>query len=76
MPIVLTWSVIPDGTIIPSAGVPGEVTAPSNLRARLNAIYGSQSVWQPIFQQMFDAWGALTGTSYQFVNDDGAGISR
>ena len=23
---------------------------------------------------MFDAWGALTGTSYQFVNDDGAGF--
>ncbi|MET0555762.1 MAG: matrixin family metalloprotease, partial [Vicinamibacteria bacterium] len=72
MPIVLTWSVIPDGTSIPAAGVPGEVTAPSNLRARLNAIYGSQAVWQPVFQQMFDAWGALTGTSYQFVNDDGA----
>ena len=71
-PIVLTWSVIPDGTSIPAAGIPGEVTSPSNLRARLDAIYGSQAVWQPIFQQMFDAWGALTGTSYQFVNDDGA----
>jgi uncharacterized repeat protein (TIGR01451 family) len=71
-PIALTWSVVPDGTVIPAAGVPGEVTAPSNLRARLDAIYGSQAVWQPIFQQMFDAWGGLTGTSYQFVNDDGA----
>jgi uncharacterized repeat protein (TIGR01451 family) len=71
-PISLTWSVVPDGTIIPAAGVPGEVTAPSNLRARLDAIYGSQAVWQPIFQQMFDTWGGLTGTTYQFVNDDGA----
>lgn len=71
-PIVLTWSVVPDGTVIPSAGIPGEVTSGSTLRARLNAIYGSQATWQPIFQQMFDAWGSLTGTSYQFVNDDGA----
>jgi uncharacterized repeat protein (TIGR01451 family) len=74
-PLVLTWSVVPDGTSIPATGgIPTEVTAPSNLRARLNAIYGSQAVWQPVFQQMFDAWGALTGTSYQFVNDDGAGF--
>jgi uncharacterized repeat protein (TIGR01451 family) len=73
MPIVLTWSVVPDGTSIPATGsIPTETTSPSNLRARLNAIYGSQAVWQPVFQQMFDAWGALTGTSYQFVNDDGA----
>jgi uncharacterized repeat protein (TIGR01451 family) len=74
-PTILTWSVVPDGLTIPAAGVTGEVTSPSNLRARLNAIYGDQSVWQPIIQQGFDEWSFLTGTSYVFVNDDGAAFS-
>lgn len=74
-PTILTWSVVPDGLSIPGGIVNGEVTAPSNLRARLNAIYGSQSVWQPIIQEGFDEWAALTGTSYVFVNDDGAPFS-
>jgi uncharacterized repeat protein (TIGR01451 family) len=70
-PTVLTWSVVPDGTFIPS-GFTGDVAGPSTLRARLNGLYGSQAVWQPIIQQAFDEWGSRTGTSYVFVNDDGA----
>ncbi|MEM7350279.1 MAG: H-type lectin domain-containing protein, partial [Acidobacteriota bacterium] len=51
----------------------GEPTAPSNLRAFLNSIYGSQAVWQPIFQQVFDRWASLNGVTYVFEpNDDGS----
>ncbi|MEW6305980.1 MAG: tandem-95 repeat protein [Verrucomicrobiota bacterium] len=70
-PTVLTWSIVPDGTSIP--GSAGEPTSPSNLIAFFNGIYGSQTVWQALFQQVFDRWAALTGTSYVFQpSDDGA----
>jgi hypothetical protein len=70
-PTTLTWSVVPDGLNIP-AGFAGDGTGPSNLRARLNGIYGSQSIWQPIIQQALDEWATRVGTTYVFVNDDGA----
>ncbi len=70
-PTVLTWSIVPDGTSI--FGYNGEPTAPSNLRAFLNSIYGSQAVWLPIFQGVFDRWSELNGVSYVFEpNDDGS----
>jgi uncharacterized repeat protein (TIGR01451 family) len=72
-PTILTWSVVPDGLTIPIAGsIPGEVAGPSTLRARLNALYGNESVWRPLIQQAFDEWGTRTGTTYVFHNDDGA----
>ena len=39
------------------AGFAGDGTGPSNLRARLNGIYGSQSIRQPIIQQALDEVG-------------------
>ena len=70
-PTTITWSIVPDGTSI--FGYNGEPTAPSNLRARLNTIYGSQAVWQPIFAGVFARWGELTGVTYVFEpNDDGS----
>src|SRR5262245_31988339 len=74
VPTVLTWSVVPDGLFIPQAFAQ-DGSGPSTLRARLNAIYGSQAAWQPIIQQALDEWGGRTGTSYVFVNDDGAPFS-
>ena len=56
--LTLTWSFMPDGTFIPS--VAGEPSGPSTLVGRLNGLYGSQSVWLPLFQQVFDAWSAVT----------------
>jgi Calx-beta domain-containing protein/matrixin len=70
-PTTITWSVVPDGLDIPSA-FSGDIAGPSTLRSRLNAIYGSQAVWQPLFQQALDEWSSRTGTTYVFVNDDGA----
>jgi uncharacterized repeat protein (TIGR01451 family) len=75
-PTILTWSVVPDGTNIPSGGFTGDVAGPSNLRARLNSIYGSEGVWRPIIQQALDEWASETGTSYVFAaNDDGAAFA-
>lgn len=69
-PLTLTWSVVPDGTSI--FGYNGEATADSDLRAFLDGIYGSEAVWRPIFQQVFDRWSELTGITYAYEpNDDG-----
>lgn len=81
-PMTLTWSFIPEGTLIPgfNPGL-GEVDAPSNLIAYLDSIYGAgpggpnltQRPWFPLFQQIFDNWGTLTGITYKYEpTDDGA----
>ena len=70
-PIVLTYSFIPDGTNIPNGA--GEGPAPSDFFARMNALYGSPSVWQPLFFDVFNRWGQLIGVEYVYEpNDDGA----
>lgn len=69
-PTTLTWSIVPDGVAI--SGAIGEPSAPSNLRAFLNGIYGSQAAWLAIFQQVFDRWSEITGVTYVYEpNDDG-----
>ena len=70
-PTTLTWSIIPDGTNIP--GYAGEASSPSNLQSHLNSIYGNQSTWLALFQEVFDRWEELTGITYVYEpNDDGA----
>lgn len=70
-PTTLTWSIVPDGT--PIFGYIGEPSAPSNLRALLDFIYGDEAIWLPIFQRVFDRWDELTGITYVFEpNDDGS----
>ena len=71
-PLTLTWSVVPDGMSIPGHVSVGDATAPSNLRAFLTGIYGSEAVWLALFQQVFDRWSELTGITYVYEpNDDG-----
>jgi len=70
-PTILTWSVVPDGTPIP--GYNGEPSAASTLRSFLTSIYGSESVWRPIFQSVFDRWSEVSGVTYVYeASDDGA----
>lgn len=70
-PITLTYSFPPDGTTIPDIGI-GFPAGISNFRARMNALYGSQAVWQPIFEQVFARWSEVAGVTYVFEpNDDG-----
>lgn len=73
-PTILTWSIVPDGTLI----VPnhtGESSDPSNLVATLNSVYGSRDSWLPIIESMFDRWSAVSGLSYVRVGDDGRAIN-
>ncbi len=70
-PTTLTWSVVPDGT--PVGGSIGEPASASDLRARLDRIYGSSAVWLPLLEQVFERWGELTGITYVHQpSDDGA----
>lgn len=74
-PTTLRWSVVPDGTSI-SSGI-GEPVATSTLRAFLTGIYGSESAWLGVMQQVFDRWSAVTGITYIYEpNDDGAAINN
>ncbi|MFZ4574691.1 MAG: GC-type dockerin domain-anchored protein [Phycisphaerales bacterium] len=71
-PIVLTYSFVPDGTVIPN-GI-GEGEAPSDLFARMNAIYGGNTQqWQDLYHGVFARWGDLIGVTYVYEpNDDSA----
>jgi hypothetical protein len=70
-PITLTWAVVPDGTTVP-AGL-GRPSAPSDLRAFLNGVYGSESKWSPLFERVFARWSEVTGVKYVHETaDDGS----
>ncbi len=67
-PITLTWSVVPDGTQI--SGAFGALNGPSDLRAYLDDIYGSESGWMPLLQRVFDRWGEVCGITSVFEPED------
>ena len=72
-PTTITWSIVPDGTALPTAA--SEPPGPSNLIAFLNSIYGSQANWLPLFQQVFDRWAQHTGLRYVYQpTDDGVAL--
>ncbi len=75
-PITLTYSFPPDGTTIPQllADFPSR---PNDFNAWMNGIYGSQVVWQPIYDDVFARWSELTGIDYTFEpNDDGVNLNQ
>ena len=75
-PLTLTWGFMAPGTPINDSGSSGFANGNNDLQTRLNTIYGSQSVWQPHFQSVFDRWSSISGLTYQFeANDDGAAIT-
>ncbi|MEM8962029.1 MAG: matrixin family metalloprotease [Acidobacteriota bacterium] len=68
-PITLTWSIVPDGSIVYDEGV----AYISNLQSFLNGIYGNQATWLAVLQQVFDDWSEVSGVNYVYEpNDDGA----
>jgi hypothetical protein len=80
-PVTITWSFIPDGTMIGSGA--GEPASASNLFATMNAQFGGNTAaWVSLFQQCFNRWAQLTGTSYVRVQfngnqwDDGAAFGN
>jgi hypothetical protein len=73
-PSTITWGVVPDGT--PISGFNGEPSAPSDLRATLDRIYGSMNTWLPLFEQTFDRWEAVSGIDFVYEpNDDRVALS-
>ena len=77
-PITLTWSFVPDGTMINNNN--GQ-TLVSDLIAKLNSTYGAPTIsndyttapWFPIFENAFASWAAETGNRYIYEPaDDGA----
>ena len=77
-PITLTWSIVPDGTPIPSDPSIGDSNDPSDLRARMTEIYGQRpgpllnQPWVQAFQAAFNNISAQTGIRYVYEpNDDG-----
>lgn len=72
-PLKLTWGFAAPGTSLNDSAFGGSADAPNNLQTRLNAIYGNQATWQPLFQSAFDRWSSISGLSFQFESaDDGA----
>lgn len=73
-PIVLTWSILPDGTTTSGGGA-------SNLRSQFDATYGAgpggndltQRPWFTLFQQAYGRYDQLSGISMVYTPfDDGA----
>lgn len=72
-PITLTWSIVPDGTMLSFVG------KPSNLVSFFDGIYvgGSgkplvEKPWFPIVQSCFNRWGEVSGITYVYEPaDDG-----
>ncbi|MEO8360553.1 MAG: Calx-beta domain-containing protein [Vicinamibacteria bacterium] len=77
-PVTLTWNIVPDGTPIGKiGGIATESTGGSDLRAFLNSIYGNEAGWAPVFDRIFNEWGAINGVTYVRVNyDDGSQLSN
>ncbi|HMP16170.1 MAG TPA: matrixin family metalloprotease [Gemmatales bacterium] len=70
-PLQLTWGFMALGAAINNDG--SFPDGNNNLQTRLNNIYGSQDVWQPLFQSVFDRWSSISGLDYIYEpNDDGA----
>ncbi len=73
-PTIITYGYVPDGTFVPE--LIGGISGNSQLFAWMNGIYGSPANWQPIFDQVFDRWGELSGNTYIFeTNDDGSNLN-
>lgn len=75
-PKTITYSFVPDGTLI--TGAVGEPDGPSDLFARMRVIYNTtdDSVWQAQYHAIFQRWQALTGLNFVYEpNDDGAALN-
>lgn len=80
-PIALTWSFVPDGTVVGDASAPGGAGASSlfsTMDSRFASV-GGRTTWVLQFQRCFDRWQALSGVDYTRVRnaagndwDDGA----
>lgn len=76
-PAAITWSLVPDGTIVANSPNP---SAPSNLISFLNTNFGGDPTqpdltlqpWFSLFEESFSRWSELSGVFYAYEpRDDG-----
>lgn len=72
-PSTVTWSIVPDGTLV------GQNQNPSNFIAFMDGIYGggsgpvSSRPWFPLVQRAYENWAVVSGLSFVYESfDDGA----
>jgi len=70
-PTVVTWSLIPDGLVIPSVGISGETDSPSTLFATMDANFPSRELWIGLVQSSFDRWGEVCGIKFTRIQSEG-----
>ena len=89
-PATLTWSVMPDGTSLPSShikdtGSSGGANTPSDLISFLDGVHHggatpggndfTQRNWWGLMNSTFERWDAVSGLSYSYEpQDDGASL--
>jgi len=90
-PATLTWSVVPDGTTLPSSfvsstGSSGGVNTPSDLISFLDGIHHggaspggndlTQRNWWGLMNSAFERWDAVSGVTFNYESqDDGPSLS-
>jgi serralysin len=87
-PVVLTWSIVPDGTFIGRAGdqfIPDESSDPSGLVAFLDDIHHSggapggadltQRNWWGLFNSAFERWESVAGITFSYEPSDDGRVS-
>lgn len=72
-PITVTYSFVPDGTIVPGAAFVGDDTSPSDLFSTANAEFpGGADAFIATVDEAFRQWGRILGITFIRVSDDGA----
>ena len=67
-PRIITWSFVPDGLNITSAGSwdNGGSSDPSELFSRMDSLFGgNRALWMSKFEEVFERWSQLTGITYE-----------
>ncbi len=71
-PTIITWSIVPDGTPVPSHQ-DRDVMQPSELRAVAETTFGGFDVGRQTIEQAVQAWDAHSAIQFEYVEyDDGA----
>lgn len=71
-PITITWSIIPDGTPIPTNSAIGDQPGGSAFESFLAFVFGSVDAGKQKVRQAFAEWSAVSGINFVEVADDGA----
>ena len=79
-PVTVTWSIVPDNTILPGLG--SQALAPSDFREWMASIYGGSEtappqtqVWFTIIEDAFEAMADVCGINLVYEpNDDGSSV--